>query len=73
MATKATRAQVGFRSVVMATAVLCHKKKTDAKWSWKIVTITPVSGHKKASSFLFFFPTTQLLGPLALEKGVRIQ
>lgn len=73
MVTKVARAHVGFRIVLMAMAALCHKKRMDAKQSWKIVPIIPLSGNKKASSFLFFSLTTQLLGPLTLEKGVRIQ
>lgn len=43
---------MGFCSVLMVTAALCHKKRTDAKQSWKIVPIIPVRGNKKASSFL---------------------
>lgn len=70
--TKAARAQVGFCSVLMATVASCHKKRTDAKWSWKIVPIIPVSGNKK-SLISFLLPHHSALGALDTAEGVRIQ
>lgn len=58
---------MGFCSVLMVTAALCHKKRTDGKQSWKIVPIIPVRGNKKASSFLL--PHHSTPGTLDTEKG----